>query len=718
MVERRLLWLAGIVLVWGGAIFGKLVALQVVHHQEYVKKARARQEEVVQLRAQRGAIFDRTGHPLALSVPTEAVTVDPRNVPSLGFDSDLLARELHLSSAELYEHIKAAHDERRGFFLIKRGLTPQEAEDVRNLKADWIHVDDGSDRHYPNNVLASHLLGGVDFEGKGNGGIEKALDSDLHGAPGQADILTDVHHHGIFELVSTQARAGVPVTITIDERLQFVAEREIAAAVKDHGAVSGSVVVMNPYNGEVLALASYPTFDPNIPPTTQQEVEARSNHAVSVPFEPGSCFKVITLAAALETTRLRPETPINCHGGVLSGLPGGRVIHDSHAPPSTFLPMSMVLALSSNVGAIEIGRTVGRENLYDYVRRFGFGQKTGVTLPGEAKGNVRTLPQWGSTSLESVSMGQEVSVTTLQLARAVSVVANGGLLVKPRLVLKMGDRTMPTEQPVRAIKPETAITMRQMMEGVMLVGTGKTVRLDGYTSGGKTGTAQIFDFATRHYTHTYNGSFMGFAPVTNPAVVVVVTVNGTHGIEGFGASAAGPVFKVVATEALRVLDVPKDLPDDVPSKTQIAQKQPGQKDALDDVSIADLGSGRPNILEDGDDEEPGAPNTQAFVGPVAPQALGAIPQALGAIPQALGAIPQAAGAIPQAGAAAPVAGTPSPVAGTVPNFKGMSLRAVLTEAAAKGLPVQPNGTGTARVQSPPPGAVLHQGERIRVLFAR
>jgi cell division protein FtsI (penicillin-binding protein 3) len=677
MVERRLIWLAGIVLVWGGAIFGKLVALQVLHHQEYVKKARARQEEVVQLRAQRGPILDRNGHPLALSVPTEAVSVDPRNVPSIGFDSDLLARELHLPPPELFQRIKAAHDQRRGFFLIKRDLTPQEADDVRNLKLDWIHVEDGSERHYPNNQLAAHLLGGVDFEGKGNGGVEKSLENELHGTPGHADILTDVNHHGIFELVSAQARAGLSVTLTIDERLQFVAERELAAAVNEHGAVSGSLVVMNPYTGEILALASYPTFDPNLPPETDEEVAARSDHAVSVPFEPGSCFKVITLSAALETTRLRPESMINCHGGVLTGLPGGRVIHDSHGGMG-IVPMWQVLAHSSNVGAIEVGRTVGREKLYEYVRRFGFGEKTGIPLPGESKGRLRPLTKWGSTSLESVSMGQEVSVTTLQLARAVSVVANGGLLVKPRLVLKLGDETAPSEPPVRAIKPDTAITMRQMMEQVILEGTGKTARLDGYTAGGKTGTAQIFDFVYRHYTHTYNGSFIGFAPVTNPAVIAAVTLNGTRGEAGFGAEVAIPTWKAVVTEALRILDVPKDLPDNPAPATEIAQNPK----ELNDLPI-DLGSGQPNILEDTDDDEPAAPQAQAFVGP-----------------------------------RLPVAPPAAPAAGTVPNFRGMTLRAVLAEAAAKGLSIQPDGTGVARVQSPPPGAVLHRGERIRVQFAR
>jgi cell division protein FtsI (penicillin-binding protein 3) len=312
--------------------------------------------------------------------------------------------------------------------------------------------------------------------------------------------------------------------------------------------------------------------------------------------------------------------------------------------------------------------------MYEYVRRFGFGQKTGIPLPGESKGRLRDLPYWGSTSLASIAMGQEVSVTTLQLARAAAVVANGGLLVKPRLILKKGDQTLPVEPPVRAIRAETAITMRQMMEGVVLHGTGTGARLQGYTTGGKTGSAQIFDYATRRYTHTYNGSFMGIAPLTNPAVVVVVTLNGTHGTAGFGGTAAAPVFRAVATEALRILDVPKDLPD-AEAPVTLAQSQP-----LDDLAIADLGSSQPNILEDRDDEDQNAPPVQA---PPVPN-------------------PAAQGS----------------AAGMVPNFKGMTLRAVLTAAAARGIAVQPNGSGVARLQDPPPGSVLHQGERIRVQFAR
>jgi len=713
MVARRIAWPAGLVLVWGALIVCKLVSLQVFHHREYAKKASEMQVGRVDIQAPRGAILDRMGRPLAMSVPTESVSVDPRNVPSLELASDLLARELHMDPAPLLNRLKLARASRRGrgFQRVKRDLTPQEAEDLRNLQLDWIHIDSGSQRHYPNGTLAAHVLGGVDFKENGNGGIEEALQEDLRGQPGLAQVLRDVKRRAVAELTATPARPGTAITLTIDERLQFVAEREIAAAVAEHGAASGSVVVMNPYDGQILALASYPTYDPNEPPVTEEEVAARSNHATAVPFEPGSVFKVITLSAALETTNLRPESPINCHGGVLTLF--GRTIHDSHAGYG-ILPMAMVLAHSSNIGAIEIGLQVGRESMYDYVRKFGFGQKTGIPLPGESKGRLRPLTKWGSTSLASIAMGQEVSVTTLQLAQAASAVANGGLLVKPRLVLKKGDRTLPPEPPVRAIRPETAITMRQMMEGVVLNGTGRGARIEGYTVGGKTGSAQIFDYTTRHYTHTYNGSFMGIAPLTNPAVVVVVTLNGTHGTSGFGGAAAAPVFKAVATEALRILDVPKDLPDQEPG-TLVAKNQ-----SADDLAIADLGSGQPNILEDRDDEDRTAePGGQAEAKPAA--AAGAGPQPGKSAAGATAAGAQTGKSQPGTVAAGAQTGKPADNASaavTVPNFKGMTLRAVLSAATARGIPVQPDGSGVARVQDPPPGAVLHRGERIRVQFAR
>jgi cell division protein FtsI (penicillin-binding protein 3) len=699
MVERRLTCLAVIVLLWGGAILKNLISLQVLHHREYAVKARSIQEVVVEIPAPRGTIYDRDGRPLAMSLASRSVFINPMKV-NPGVASDLLGYLLHMDRAELFLKIKQAADAHRGYLIVKRQLTPDEYDNLLNLKSsiDWVSLSHESQRHYPNGTLAAHVLGSVDFEEKGNAGLEKGLDKELRGTPGTIRLLTDVHRRGIAPQTTIPAKPGTSLTLTLDERLQFVAEREIAAAVLSHNAASGSVVVMDPDTGDILAMASYPTFDPNVPVERGEDPKPRMNHAYSVPFEPGSVYKVVTYSAGFETTNLRPETPVNCNGGKLTF--GIRTIHDSHAG-MWVVPAITAFAKSSNIGAIQVGLKVGQVNMHEYMLRFGFGQKTGLPLPGESPGKVYRLERWGKTSLASVSMGQEVSVTTLQLAQAASIVANGGKLVKPRLVLKRGDRTETLAAPVRVMKFDNAVTMRQMMEGVVQVGTGSRARLAGYSTGGKTGSAQIYDYASKHYTHTYNGSYMGFAPMTNPRVVVVVTLNGTHGEAGFGGQAAAPVFKIVAGEALRVLDVPKDLPENIPGRTLVANNA----EDLNDLAIADLDPSGHNILEESDETET-APTRGAPIGAPTGRPLGR--EGLPSIPMGPPAV------VPPAPPVAP----PKPQGPRVPNFRGMTMRAVLAEAAAKGLSILPDGSGIARMQSPPPGAPLHQGERIRVQFAQ
>ena len=671
----RLTWLAIGALLWAGLIFAKLVSLQVIHHKEYARLARQQQELRVAIPAPRGPIFDRTGQPLAMSIPVESVFVNPLRIPDMGVASEILARILRLNAGELRNRMRWAYAHQRGFLWVKRKIPNAQAEQLRSLHLEWIDFETESQRHYPNGTLAAHVLGSVDHEEKGNAGIEMTLDRELRGREGWEMILTDVKRRGIDSQMATEAHAGTPLTLTIDSRIQFAAERELVKGIEARHARTGSIVVMNPYNGEILALANYPAFNPNEPPKPGEDSFGRFDLAVSVPFEPGSVFKVVTLAAALETTNLRPDSPINCNKGVLR-LPG-RVIHDSHRGYGV-LPMQEVFEKSSNIGAIQIGFRVGPQNMYEYVRRFGFGSPTGMRLPAESGGLFRRLDRWGKTSLASIAMGQEVSTTSIQLARACAAIANGGLLVKPKLILKQGGQPTPMESPQRILRPQTAITMRQMMEGVVLRGTAKgRARIAGYTSGGKTGTAQIFDVKSHRYTHQYNASFMGFAPVTNPAFIVVVTLNGTSGSTGMGAGAAAPVFKAVATEALRVLDVPRDLPDLNPEP-----ERESPADA-DDLSIADLGSGEPNVMEE-----------------------------LAAQQSAPGAAVYASSDVVSADAAPAEAGP------KVPNFRGKTMRAVVEEASAIGLPVLFDGSGIARAQVPAPGTVLHAGERVRVQFAR
>jgi cell division protein FtsI (penicillin-binding protein 3) len=676
---KRLMWFGGAILLWGALILIQLFRLQVVHHSDYVRAAHKQQEETLEIAAPRGSIFDRSGLLLAGSVKRDSVYIDPLQVPDLQVASAILSGVLQIDRASLYGRVQWYAANQRGFMWVARTIDPEQYERLRSLHLDWIRFADESRRNYPRNTLAAHVMGAVDSEETGQWGLEKSLESDLRGLPGSVRVLTDAKGRGIDSHLETEPKPGADVTVSIDERIQLPAQDAIARAVQDAHAESGSVVVMDPYHGDILAIASYPPFDPNQPPGRGESPTARFNHAVSVPFEPGSVFKVFTLSAALETTKLKPSSMIDCHNG--SFTMAGRTVHEAHHGYGT-MPMEMVLAKSSNIGAIQIGLEVGSSKLYEYVRRFGLGTRTGIPLPAESPGMVRKLSKWRTTSLMSVSMGHEVGVTTLQLALACSAVANGGLLVPPRLILKKGTEAVPMVLPHRILKPETAITMRKMMEGVVLVGTGKKAKLSGYSTAGKTGSAQIFDYATGRYTHSYNASFMGFAPVTNPAIVVVATLNGTHGTGGFGGAVAAPVFREVAAEALRVLDVPRDLPDQTPDapEAQIAD--------LDEVPIVE-GPTEPPVLEEAEAQSPEVP------------------------------------AAPHAGDLANAGQQPEPAplarrqsGPKAPNFIGLSMRSVVALAQAQGLPVVLAGTGIVRAQDPPPGAVLHGGERIRVDLAR
>jgi cell division protein FtsI (penicillin-binding protein 3) len=670
--------LARLAFVWALLIVGRLIQLQIVQHGEYRRLALQQQEKIVELQAPRGPIVDRLGQRLAMSLPVESVCVDPLRVPDRAVAADILSRILDVDANDLLHNLQGAVDNRRGFLWVKRKVTPEEAARLRELKLEWIEFRTESQRFYPNKKLAAHVIGGVDFSEKGNGGVEQTLNEELQGLDGELRVISDVQKRGFDGKVASQPQAGQQIRLTIDSRIQFVAERELKKAIEAHHSKSGSIVAMDPKTGDILALANYPTYDPNESPTGAG-LAARENLAVTAPIEPGSVFKVITLSAALETTRIRPETMINCGNGSIKLF--GRTIHDHNSYAS--LSMEDVLARSSNIGAINIGLTVGQNKMYEYLRRFGFGKRTGVPLPGESSGIVRPLKRWEKTSIGSVAMGHEVGVTTLQLAQACSVIANGGFLVKPRLTLDT-----PVAQPARVLKPETAFTMRRMMEGVMIkpYGTGhKYARLLEYTSAGKTGTAQIYNFRTHQYTHMYNASFMGFAPVTNPAIVVVVTVNGTEGESGYGGPTSGPAFRAVAAAALRMLDVPKDLPEAVPSQGVDQADQ-------NDVSIADLGSSIPPPLVQAGDA------VAADDRPVA----------------------SANSALDQRTFLAKGVTEPSrDLAGPrVPNFQGKMMRDVIEQSAALGMPVEFTGSGVARGQFPEPGAILPSGQSIRVQFGR
>ena len=434
---RRLHLLLWLLLAWAGVIFARLVSLQVIHHDDLLRLAQQQQQRTREIPAMRGTIFDRTGQPLAKSMPAESVCVNPQKIRDPGMAADILSRVLDLNRDTLFDKIQAASLRGSGFLWIKRKILADEAERLRSLKLEWVEFRPEMRRFYPHHTLAAHVVGSMgmvdadDTVEHGNAGIEASFDDDLAGRPGLTRVFTDVRQNPYDSVVARKPEPGANLTLTIDSNLQYDAEKELEKAVRSTGARSGSIVAMNPYTGEILAMANYPTYDPNETPSPAEPDNARSNLAITTPFEPGSVFKIVTLSAALETTSLQPDTMINCGDGQIKLF--GRIIHDTHRYGA--LTMSRCWRNRATSAQSRSGCKVGDRTLYKYVRRFGFGRKTGIELPGESAGMLRRVEEWTPSSIGSVAMGHEVSTTSIQLALAGAAIANGGLLVKPRIVL-------------------------------------------------------------------------------------------------------------------------------------------------------------------------------------------------------------------------------------------------------------------------------------------
>ncbi len=672
-----------ILLGWALVVVLRLIHLQIFSHAQYVKLAESQQDRLESVEAPRGAILDRNGNYLALSSASQLVVVNPKRIPNKEIAAALLAGILNLDAKKLQADLEAASESKhhRGYFVVDPNVPEEKVDTLREMKLDWLEIRQGSLRSYPNGPLAAHVIGNVGAEGHGVAGLELKLDKQLSGTPGLMRMKVDVKQRAYESEIAKAPSAGRNVELTIDSEVQHVAQDTLQAAVIDNHADHGSLVAMDPKTGEVLALANYPTYDLNERLHAGDKPHGREDLAVVAPFEPGSVFKVVTVSAAMETTNLKPETVINCGGGVMTLFT--RVIHDSH--PYGALSVEDVLAKSSNIGAIRIGMQVGNRNLYEYIRRFGFGRRTGIELPAEAPGMVRPLKRWQPTSIGSVPMGHEISVTSLQLAQLGAVIANGGFLVHPHLVRWTqvpGERRQEFQSspPVQVLKPQTVATMRMMMHRVTMPGgTAQRLHVPGYTFAGKTGTAQIYDFAHHVYTHKYNASFLGFAPTANPRVVIIVTVSGTTGTAGFGGAAAGPVFDTVMATALRDQSVPRDVPEEIEqiiAKDKAAKdKNKGKSGEIGDLALTDLSTPlTPEEMKEAvGDEDASTADLQTVAEDNAPK---------------------------------------------VPDFVGKTVKGVLEEATSDGVEVEMFGEGMARAQSPRPGAPLLPGAHVQVRFAR
>ncbi|HSY32202.1 MAG TPA: penicillin-binding transpeptidase domain-containing protein [Verrucomicrobiae bacterium] len=583
----RLLIVAGVALLWATAVFGRLGYLQLYRHRDYLLRAQRQQQRIIEISPKRGAIYDRNMHALAMSIKVDSAFAIPNEIKDKPLAAQLLSGVLGLPADLLESRL----DSSQNFVWIERKLTPEKSEAITALNLKGVYTQAENKRFYPKADLASHVLGFVDVDEKGLGGIEYALDSQIRGKSEKIVMMADAHQKW-FDGAEARRDRGANVVLTLDEKIQYIAERELAAAINKTHALAGTVVVMNPNNGELLAVANWPTFDPNAA-SAGTPAESRMNRAVSALYEPGSTFKLITLAAAFDQGITNPDEVFDCENGAT--YVAGHKIHDHKR--FGMLTVADILALSSDVGAIKIAERLGAPKFYDYIHAFGFGTPTGVDLPGESRGLLRPLANWSPISIGAISMGQEVGVTPLQLISAVSAIANGGMLYKPHIVaeVRRGDTVLSREglqvasEPRRVIQPKTAATLRRLMEGVVLNGTGTRARLDGWTSAGKTGSAQKIDPNTGRYSPTQLiASFTGFAPINNPAVAILVSLDSPVGLHE-GGMVAAPVFKRVAEQVLPYLEISPDVPGNE-RLVQAAYKKQTQNDAenLEDFTPSDF----------------------------------------------------------------------------------------------------------------------------------
>ena len=706
---RRLFIFAAVLCFWIVAIVSRLLYLQLFEYGDFVKQASRQQQRSIEVSPARGAIYDRNGRELAMSVSADSVFAVPSEIPDQTTTASLLARILKTEPQDILARFKSSH----AFCWIARKLDNDTAARIRDLNLKGIYFEKESKRFYPKRELAAQAIGFVGLDDEGLGGLERSLNSPMRGKPGQMLISLDARRHW-FGRVEKQPDPGENVVLTIDEKIQYIAERELDAAMQRTHAAAGTVIVENPKTGEILALANRPTFDANA--FHISDPQKMKNRAVSDIYEPGSTFKMVTIAAALEEKITNPEEVIDCQNGAI--YIGNVRIRDHK--PFGLLTVSQILANSSDVGAIKLGLRLGEERFDRYIRAFGFGAQTGIELPGETRGITKPVSRWSKVSIGAISMGQEIGISPVQLISMVSTIANDGMYTPPRIVAGTRDPNDPTAKVVfhpapqrRVVSTVTAVEMKKMLEGVVLFGTGKKSILEGYTSAGKTGTAQKADPATGGYSKTkYVASFAGFAPAYDPAITIAVILDSPVGPHE-GGQVAAPVFKAIAQQTLAYLNVPQDVAPDNP-KRQLLR-------AAAKASDADVAEGSSEPVPESMEfaaADPAPPVPVVMAKPAAHLVEAKVSHA---------EPPHAAPQEHEFVAPEPV-GPPAKTNGTavvtlgggvlVPSMIGKPVRAALEIAQESGIDIDIIGSGVAREQSPPAGTRIAAGARVAVRFSR
>lgn len=724
--------------VWACAIAARLFWLQVIDHKEYVEKAAKQQQRTFEVAPRRGILYDRNLRELAMTVLVDSIYADPAEIDDKQAAAQTLAAIVHTDPEDRVTTAAAIADRLehgRNFAWVARRVTADVSKRVRSLDMKGIYFQKEFKRFYPNNQLAAQVLGYVGLDDNGLGGLEEKFNSELHGTAGRMYTAMDARRR-VLGSTEREPQPGRNLVLTIDENIQFMAEQALEHEMEKTHAEHGTVVIQDVHTGQILALAVRPTFNPNdFRHTTPSLLVDR---AVSDVYEPGSTFKLVTYSAALQEHLITPDTLINCQGGQINLY--GRIIHDDQSDRGMgTVTAATALARSSDVGVIKVALMLGPERLYKYIRAFGFGQRSGIELPGETRGLLRPVKYWQPASIGYVAIGQEEAVTPIQLVTMVSTIANGGVYLPPHILmpnsepganadqkaaaphmLQVADEELPDPLPPgahRVISTMTAAQMRSMMEGIVLNGTGKNAQLNGYTSAGKTGTAQKVDPVTHLYNKSLHiGSFAGFAPVNNPAIAVAVIIDSPKG-QYYGSEVAAPVFAEVAQEVLEYLGVPHDLP------VQPAKTGPVKEAAIpEDDSVAQADDIQ--ALYDAANELPSDdPLRQQKADAVAAVQPAAAPQP--------GEPSRAGNEKKPAAAAGAAAAAPAPGAAassqtvvvetkklTVPNLVGLPVRQVIVQAATAGLDVEITGNGTAREQLPVAGTTVPAGTKIVVRCTR
>jgi cell division protein FtsI (penicillin-binding protein 3) len=563
----RFMLIVAVLIIWIGGISVRLVYLQVNQHEWLRERALDQRQDVKKSKLLRGTIFDRNDRALAMSINVKTLYADPTEIEDVERAAKDLSRSLKLDQGQVARQLKAGKAAGKRFLPLAKKLEESSVQKVNkdlrdpNLKkADLpnyagLHWKDDQKRSYPYGTLGAHILGFSNSEDVGQAGIEQSQDEILHGAVikklQERDRLGRIYDETVFEREPPK-----DVVLTISNSIQYKVEQALEEGVRAANARSGTAIVIDQKTGEILALANYPTFDPDRAGDSAAEV--LTDRAIQTVYSPGSVFKLITYGSALEKHLITPEAQVDAGNGSIEVA--SHKFSDHHTGVMSY---SEALAHSSNVCAIKTGMRVGKADFYSMVQHMGFGRRTGIELPAETAGIVRPPEKWNGDSLASMSIGYEIGVTALQMATAFATIANDGIRVQPHLIKEIrqqDESVLSVVQPVRdqVVTAETARSLRTMLRQVVLTGTGRRAQLDGYTSAGKTGTAWKFDPKTKRVEASkYVSSFIGFAPAENPAITIAVVMDEPQVGARDGGAVSAPVFKAIAEQILPELNVPR-----------------------------------------------------------------------------------------------------------------------------------------------------------------